>query len=63
VARRKVSPKTLRSVLMRLADMADQDKATAKSICDELNAFLDDLARDDFFGTERQLDPRGDQRD
>jgi hypothetical protein len=63
VRTKRVTPRTLRLVLGRFADLAEQDKATAKSICDELNAFLDDLARDDFFGTERQLDPRGDGRE
>lgn len=28
-----------------------------------LNDLLDDLRRNDFFGTEGQLDPRGDHRD
>jgi hypothetical protein len=34
-----------------------------KAFCADLNAFLDELANQDAFGTEGQCDPRGDQRD
>lgn len=37
------------------------DAETRRWFARELNAFLDELG--DFFGTEGQLDPRGDQRD
>jgi len=32
-------------------------------ISQAFNDMLDDLVSEDFFGTEGQLDPRGDQRD
>lgn len=60
---KRITPKNLRTVLTRLADAADRDKAFGKQISHELNIFLDDLSNNDFFGTEGQLDPRSDRRD
>lgn len=60
---KKVTPAKLKAVLVKLADSASRDKSFAKQICFELNIFLDDLLNNDFFGTEGQLDPRGDHRD
>lgn len=37
--------------------------ATEKAFLSDFNAFLDELASQDAFGTEGQCDPRGDQRD
>ena len=34
-----------------------------KNSIDWLNSLLDDLSSEDAFGTEGQLDPRGDKRD
>jgi hypothetical protein len=41
----------------------DQCKEGKKILIDDLNKFLDELRDDDFFGTEGQCDPRGDNRD
>jgi hypothetical protein len=35
----------------------------SKHMLEAMNRMLDDLLTEDFFGTEGQLDPRGDQRD
>jgi hypothetical protein len=39
------------------------DKEEKKEWVRWLNQSLDELLHEDFFGTEGQLDPRGDQRD
>lgn len=49
-------------VLERLAKIAKGSEYDAQSLCDPLNSVLEELASDDFFGTERQNDPRGDGR-
>lgn len=60
---KKATRKTLRAILSGLADMAEKDPTDAQVICDRLNEVLDCLLDEDFFGTEGQLDPRGDHRD
>lgn len=45
-----------------LMAQARGDKGDEKIIAESFNAMLDDLASDDFFGTEGQNDPRGDRR-
>lgn len=50
-------------VLQRLIGMSNEDEDGALCIATELEFMLDELASEDFFGTERQSDPRGDQRD
>ncbi len=59
---KKVTPKNLEQVLMRLYLVAENDEDCMKVICRDLNDFLNVLSEDDFFGTEGQLDPRGDRR-
>jgi hypothetical protein len=44
-----------------LMDFVKAKKHT-KAFCKNLDAFLDELCSDDYFGTESQCDPRGDQR-
>lgn len=57
--------KTVSGVLRKLADFCDQSKYDddRKEVASELNIMLDELLNQDFFGTEGQLDPRGDHRD
>jgi hypothetical protein len=50
-------------VLQRLIEFSNEGNEFAKEIAFGLEVMLDDLASDDFFGTERQCDPRGDCRD
>lgn len=40
-----------------------QGKEDLKIVFKAIDSALDALAQDDFFGTERQNDPRGDGRD
>ena len=49
-------------VLERLIKFSNEDNNTAKHLADALDNFLNDLCMDDFFGTETQMDPRGDGR-
>ena len=57
-----LSTRTLTKVLLAIAAHGQKDKEAAKIYCKELTVVLDKLLADDFFGTEGQLDPRGDHR-
>lgn len=59
---KKADPKNLRAVMARLTTYVCEDKDTARQFCEWLNEKLDELADEDFFGTEAQCDPRGDRR-
>lgn len=50
-------------VLENLIAFSNEGNEFAKEIAFGLEVILDDLASDDFFGTEKQCDPRGDFRD
>ena len=50
------------TVLARLITMAHDNEGDAEVLADTLDDYLDSLAQDDFFGTEQQMDPRGDFR-
>ena len=50
------------TVLNRLLKM-NEDQDWVDTIANALDVGLDDVASDDGFGTERQMDPRGDCRD
>jgi hypothetical protein len=59
-----VTSRNLAKVLERLSRYAlDTEDESRQAFCDDLNRFLDELSSQDAFGTEGQLDPRGDQRD
>lgn len=45
-----------------MIQLVNEDEYFAEMLADELEPWLDSLASDDFFGTERQCDPRGDMR-
>lgn len=49
-------------VLERLIDLVKENEDDAKVISEYLELMLDELHQDDFFGTEGQIDPRGDFR-
>lgn len=49
-------------VLQRLIAFSNEDKEAAKYLVEALDNMLIDLCQDDFFGTETQMDPRGDGR-
>lgn len=62
MSKKRVTPRNLSKVLKAIDEQMTGDKTSAKMFCDHFNLFLDDLDQDDFWGTEGQLDPRGDQR-
>lgn len=57
------SQKNLLKILPRLQAMIEQDGYFADLLVEDLDPWLDELSSYDFFGTERQCDPRGDFRD
>lgn len=50
------------TVMQRLVILAYDDEYLADLLIENLEPFLDSVASDDYFGTERQFDPRGDMR-
>lgn len=50
------------AVLSRLIEDVKANDTDAEVIADTFDDYLDSLAQDDFFGTEQQMDPRGDFR-
>lgn len=52
----------IKRVLERIMDIVDENEDDAEVFADALDDMLDILAQDDFFGTERECDPRGDGR-
>jgi len=64
MAGKKVNSKNFKKVLTNLSNLFDkEDKSGKQYLCDSLNYILDELRDEDFFGTEGQTDPRGDNRD
>jgi len=64
---KKVNSKNFEKVLDKfknhLIELRDtKEKDALKEFCSSLNNFFDELSNEDAFGTEGQLDPRGDQR-
>ena len=63
MSQRPVTSRNMMKVLERFIDYAKGTKDESRqALCDDLNRFLDDLYEQDAFGTEGQLDPRGDKR-
>ena len=61
---KKVTRKNLKIVLENFTVWALAEPTESQTLlCKDLNVFLDMLGDEDAFGTEGQLDPRGDQRD
>ncbi len=58
-----VEQKRVHVVLGRLQQVADNDEDFAEVFTHDLDRMLNDIQCQDGFGTEGQLDPRGDQRD
>lgn len=59
-----VTSRNLKQVMEKLTTYAlGTEDEERQAFCDDLNRFLDQLLGEDAFGTEGQLDPRGDQRD
>lgn len=64
---RPITAATLVGDLARFADFVSRlhptDDETRQDLADWLNKKLNQLHRDDAFGTEGQCDPRGDHRE
>jgi hypothetical protein len=61
---KKVTVKDFEEVLDNIKQLFRMSDNTSKKImCDDLNEMLDMQFENDFFGTEGELDPRGDNRD
>lgn len=60
---KQVSSKTFESVLNNfIVNFKKQSPEIKKDWAKALNSWLDEIRDDDGFGTEGQLDPRGDNR-
>ncbi len=57
---KKLTPKSFGRVMFAIQN---GDKDRLAMICEKFDEALDDLLNCDGFGTEGQLDPRGDRRD
>jgi hypothetical protein len=61
---KKINKKNYIKVLEKMKELYESSDSYDKQImCDDLNEMLDNQLSNDFFGTEGQRDPRGDQRD
>lgn len=61
---KKASKKNFTSILENIIKAYNEGDSDEKKVwVDWLNSSLNELLHNDFFGTEGQLDPRGDQRD
>jgi hypothetical protein len=61
---KKINKKNYIKVLEKMKELYESSDSYDKQImCDDLNEMLDNQLSNDFFGTEGQSDPRGDQRD
>ena len=58
-----MNKKNVLLVLSRLTNLVALDQVDALSIGDGLETMLGELNQNDTFGTEGQIDPRGDFRD
>lgn len=63
MSKKKCTAKNITQVLANLDQMANSNASDAKILAKHLNEMLDELRAMDFFGTEGQCDPRGDERD
>jgi hypothetical protein len=59
----KFTKKNARQVFDNILNRMKEDSNDCKVYEEEINNVLDFLLGEDFFGTEGQLDPRGDHRD
>jgi len=58
----RITKKNLDVVWARFRVLLDENPENLKLFCDEFNDLLDSWDENDAFGTEGQLDPRGDHR-
>lgn len=60
--KKKVTPKNLKQVFDKILNLC-ADQNWAAQFCKDFDKMLDEQVTQDFYGTEAQCDPRGDQRD
>jgi hypothetical protein len=61
---KKVTKKNFTKIVTKILESYQKEDNDGKSVwCDSINTMLTELRNDDFFGTEGQMDPRGDGRD
>ena len=61
--RKPKTAKTMRIVFEMLLEFAEKyGPDSISTVSEYFNTMLDDLRSEDFFGTEGQCDPRGDDR-
>jgi hypothetical protein len=61
---KKATAKNVGDVLRRFAQLIESEPLEQRRLyARDVNTMLDSIADQDAFGTEGQLDPRGDQRD
>ena len=59
----KVNKDNFNLVMNNILDLYDKGDNDEKDLwCDYLDSIIDELRGNDFFGTEGQCDPRGDNR-
>jgi hypothetical protein len=59
----KTNRRNVVKILERLTEYVRDDCPESKTVfAEQFDVFLDDLCSDGYFGTEAQLDPRGDHR-
>ena len=64
MAKTKCTKDNVVMVLKNLTEFMEKECDESKEIfASDLDDFLDSLVHEDYFGTEAQCDPRGDQRD
>jgi len=64
MAYKKATVKTFGEVIEKVKNNFTESNLEVKKMwAESLNEWLDNLLGEDFFGTEGQLDPRGDHRE
>jgi len=59
----RATARNVAAVLRRFADFVEKEPPAQRRLyAQDVNIMLDNIADQDGFGTEGQLDPRGDQR-
>lgn len=63
MAKKRMTRRNAESVLAQFSVFIKNNPEAGRRLIERMNAMLDNALDDDLFGTEGQLDPRGDQRD
>lgn len=63
MAKKRMTRKNAETVLANVHVFIKNNPEAGRRLIERMNALFDNALDDDLFGTEGQLDPRGDQRD